>query len=113
MTEGEALPEAQFVTQVYFEVYGQAQCLDSNVYNLEHLKAGMKITGPAIILNKTSTVLIEPSWIAEIDIFGNVEITHQESENASDLRSYQTIEEVPLDPIELSIFGHRFMSIAE
>ena len=73
----------------------------------------MKITGPAIILNKTSTVLIEPSWIAEIDIFGNVEITHQESENASDLRSYQTIEEVPLDPIELSIFGHRFMSIAE
>ena len=29
------------------------------------------------------------------------------------MRSYQSVEEVPMDPIELSIFGHRFMSIAE
>ena len=39
--EGEELPEPLLVTQIYFEVQGQAQCLDSNVYNLEHLKAGM------------------------------------------------------------------------
>ena len=74
----------------------------------------MRINGPAIILNKTSTILIEPSWVSEIDIYGNVEIRHvvdQASENT--IANYQSVEEVPLDPIELSIFGHRFMSIAE
>ena len=35
----------------------------------------MKVTGPAIILNKTSTVLIEPFCEALIDSFGNIEIT--------------------------------------
>lgn len=113
MQDGEALPAPVLTTPVYFEISGKAECHDSNVYNLEHLKAGMKISGPAIILNKTSTVLIEPFWSAKIDVFGNVEIAHKESENTGEARNYQSIEEVPLDPIELSIFGHRFMSIAE
>jgi hypothetical protein len=39
-----------------------------------------------------------------IEITGSVEKQKEE---------YKTIESVPLDPIELSIFGHRFMSIAE
>ena len=34
-------------------------------------------------------------------------------EGSKDVKDYKTVEEVPLDPIELSIFGHRFMSIAE
>ena len=72
----------------------------------------MQVEGPAIILNNTSTIVVEPFCEAKIDVFGNVEITLQECA-AVDLASYQSIEEVPLDPIELSIFGHRFMSIAE
>ena len=79
MQEGDSLPEPRLSTQVYFDVGGQAQCLDSKVYSLESLKANMKIQGPAIILNKTSTVLIEPFWEAKIDIYGNVEIVHQEN----------------------------------
>lgn len=108
------MPEPLIVTQVYFDVLGQAQCLDSNVYALEQLKAGMQIAGPAIILNKTSTILIEPKWVANIDVFGNVEINLSNMKSAeNDFESYQSVEEVPLNPIELSIFGHRFMSIAE
>jgi len=30
--------------------------------------------GPAIILNETSTILVEPDCLAMIDEFGNVEI---------------------------------------
>jgi 5-oxoprolinase (ATP-hydrolysing) len=73
----------------------------------------MKIEGPAIILNKTSTILVEPESSAVIDDFGNVEIDLHDKLAAQDLKGYRSIEEVPLDPIELSIFGHRFMSIAE
>ena len=73
----------------------------------------MKVPGPAILLNKTSTILVEPFCEAKIDIYGNVEITLLDTQGAGDLQRYQSIDEVPLDPIELSIFGHRFMSIAE
>lgn len=45
------------------------------VFDLYKLKSGMKISGPAIILNNTSTILIEPGWNSLIDDFGNVLIT--------------------------------------
>jgi N-methylhydantoinase A/oxoprolinase/acetone carboxylase beta subunit len=32
----------------------------------------MKINGPAIILNKTSTIVVEPNCHAEIDDYGSV-----------------------------------------
>ena len=73
----------------------------------------MTIKGPAIILNKTSTILVEPESDAVIDDFGNVEINLHDKHAAQDSKEYRSIEKVPLDPIELSIFGHRFMSIAE
>ena len=73
----------------------------------------MQIEGPAIILNKTSTILVEPESDALIDDFGNVEISVRDNTAGQDCTVYKTIDEVPLDPIELSIFGHRFMSIAE
>ena len=53
---------------------GKAANLRSDVFDLEHMKANMQIQGPAIILNKTSTIVIEPNWEAKIDIYGNVEI---------------------------------------
>lgn len=36
----------------------------------------MKLGGPAIILNSTSTILVEPYWQALIDDYGNVEIDY-------------------------------------
>ena len=73
----------------------------------------MKIEGPAIILNNTSTICIEPFWMASVDQFGNLEIDFEGKTKDNDTISYKQIEDVPLDGIELSIFSHRFMSIAE
>jgi 5-oxoprolinase (ATP-hydrolysing) len=73
----------------------------------------MKIEGPAIILNNTSTILIEPDCTGEIDNYGNVRIVVGSAGAEKDVKQYKNIEEVPLDLIELSIFGNRFMSIAE
>jgi hypothetical protein len=56
---------------------------------------------------------LEPKCVASLDDCGNVSITVGDSSNQADLKQYKAIEEVPLDSIELSIFGHRFMSIAE
>lgn len=86
--------------------------MKTKVFDLELLKAGTKINGPAIILNKTSTILVEPSWLSEIDSFGNVMIEQLDFIKQS-YSDFKQIKDVPLNPIELSIFGHRFMSIAE
>lgn len=47
------------VTKVYFEEGYQ----DTNVYLLECLAPGHVVPGPAIIMDKLSTILIEPGWL--------------------------------------------------
>lgn len=38
------------------------------------MKAGMTVKGPAIVLNNTSTILIEPEWLSKVDSMGNIEM---------------------------------------
>lgn len=62
--------------------------------------------GPAIILDETSTTIVEPGWNALKDA-QNVLILTRESDNRPARLSTE------LDPIRLEIFNHLFMSIAE
>lgn len=99
-------------TEVYFESEGKVSAFDTPVYDLDQLGHGFSVEGPAIILNKTSTIVIEPLCTGAVAEEGSVTID-VDSHSIKKVEEYKTIEEVPLDPIELSIFGHRFMSIAE
>lgn len=83
------------------------------MYDLAKMKAGMTVKGPAIVLNNTSTILIEPEWLAKVDSMGNLEMDFLGNVTEKDSHAYSKMEDVPLDAIELSIFSHRFMSIAE
>jgi hypothetical protein len=57
---------------------------------------------------------VEPCWISEINDFGDVVVDYIEGSYSDDyVKQFKRIEDVPLNSIELSIFGHRFMSIAE
>lgn len=86
---------------VYFEDGYQ----ETKVYQLRSLSAGHAIRGPAIIMDSLSTLLIEPDCEASITSRGDVRITIGQGSRAE-----VTTE---LDTIQLSIFSHRFMSIAE
>ena len=46
------------------------------VYDGARLGAGAKVTGPAIIEEETTTVVIEPGWKAVLDPSGSYLITH-------------------------------------
>jgi 5-oxoprolinase (ATP-hydrolysing) len=72
---------------------------------MNELKAGDKIEGPGIIMDKLSTILVEPNCHAEITLKGDIRIKI----GTSTARKVG----VELDAIQLSIFSHRFMSIAE
>lgn len=77
----------------------------TNVYQLASLRAGHSITGPAIIMDSLSTLLVEPDCTASITPRGDVKITVGNGSIAKITTQ--------LDTIQLSIFSHRFMSIAE
>lgn len=78
----------------------------TDLYNLNDLQAGHTIQGPAILIQDTSTMLIEPGCCATITRHGDVEI--QIGSN----RRYNRVD-TTVDPIQLAIFSNLFMSIAE
>lgn len=78
---------------------------DTALYNQDNLKVGHSIEGPAILLQGTGTILLEPDCRGTITVHGDVEIeTGQHRQQRFD---------TAVDPVQLSIFGNLFMSIAE
>jgi len=86
-------------------VYFEGGYHKTNIYLMKELKFKHEIQGPAIIMDQLSTILVEPDCTAVISRTGNIKIRV----GAGDLNRVGT----ELDPIQLSIFSHRFMSIAE
>ncbi|KAK9326021.1 Hydantoinase B/oxoprolinase-domain-containing protein [Lipomyces orientalis] len=87
---------------VYFEG-GRQQ---TPIYKIGNLDAGEKVTGPAILADGTQTILVPPgsaAFILETHVIINV----------GDETSKKSANSEQIDPITLSIFGHRFMAIAE
>lgn len=94
-------PKCEGVSSVYFE----GGYRDTNIYLLEKLANGHVINGPAIIMDQLSTILIEPDCTGQITKYGDIKIK---------IGTGQIKRIGPeLDSIQLSIFSHRFMSIAE
>ena len=104
-SEPGVLPTADTQTRVYFENMGW---VETPVYKFEALLAGMSVAGPAIIMNGTSTCVIEPACVGEVTEFGDLKITVSSNKVAP-----QKVDYSRPDPILISIFSNRFMGIAE
>ena len=78
---------------------------ETAVYRMADLKAGHQVDGPAIIIQDTATIVVEPDCRATVSRFGDVEIRVGES-SAGRIGTR-------VDPVQLSIFSNLFMSIAE
>ncbi|CAG9940385.1 unnamed protein product [Clonostachys rosea f. rosea IK726] len=102
-------PEPESKTKVFF-VAGEGS-IDTNLFQLQNLKPGTRIPGPALILDKTQTILVRPEATAII-LESSVLIELQD-EASTNPTSSSSKDEQAVNPIQLSIFGHRFMSIAE
>ncbi|XP_030205201.1 5-oxoprolinase [Gadus morhua] len=99
MGDGKAKPVT--TAKCYFE----GGYLDTSVYLWEELPCSHTIQGPAIIIDKNSTILVEPCCEAQLTEGGDVCVTV-----GSDPHCALGTE---LNTVQLSIFSHRFMSIAE
>ncbi|XP_045455884.1 5-oxoprolinase [Melitaea cinxia] len=94
-------PPVEKMVKVYFE--GGYQ--DTAIYLLENLLPDQVIQGPAIIMDSLSTILVEPGSRADITKHGNIRITIGAGQ--------PKVVTSELEAVQLSIFSHRFMSIAE
>ena len=87
-------------TKIFFA--GQWQ--EANVYNFADIKYHDLLKGPAMIMQDTTTIILEPHSQARLDSQGNLEL---------EVFSSQEKRELENNPINLAIFSNRFMSIAE
>ncbi|KAL1610349.1 hypothetical protein SLS60_002015 [Paraconiothyrium brasiliense] len=102
-----ATPVPKSKVQVCFDaVIGD---VPTSLFLLDELVPGVRISGPALILDKTQTILIPPDAIATIlDSAILIELKNVVSTISAPKRSQNAV-----NPIQLSIFSHRFMGIAE
>ncbi|NXK01089.1 OPLA oxoprolinase, partial [Corythaixoides concolor] len=89
------------VTRCYFE----EGYLETPVFLLEELACDHAVPGPAIVIDKNSTIVVEPGCTATLTRFGDICI----AVGSGPPRPVGP----QLDAVQLSIFSHRFMSIAE
>ena len=91
---------------------GEAQVFDRGawrttpVYSLEDFAPGSGITGPAIISEPNSTIVVEDGWTAKRLTCGTLELSHSGEGQAEALST-------EADPIRLELFNKRFMAVAE
>lgn len=90
------------------EVSFQGVICQTAVFTREQLLPGDTLSGPAIICEPTSTVVVDPGFSAEIRAGGEIVLT----DNGSDVRSARELS-TAADPVRLEIFNNLFASIAE
>jgi 5-oxoprolinase (ATP-hydrolysing) len=76
------------------------------IYDLDSLRAGDRLTGPALVISADSTLLIEPEFQAKVSTYGDIKIQVPKNLEGEDRSVHE-------DPVKLSIFQNRFMSLAE
>lgn len=92
-------------SKVYFDA--EAGYIDTPVYQLHEIGRDVRVHGPAIIIDKTQTIVVVPNAVA--NVLKTCVLTDLEAEPARQ----QPDAGPQVDPIRLTIFGHRFMSVAE
>lgn len=80
---------------------------DTPVYRRENLPIQQRIAGPAIVVEPTSTIVIEPGWLGELQRNGDLLLTRSEPLQRTFAAGTRA------DPVLLEIFNKLFMSIAE
>ncbi|MCM2678299.1 hydantoinase B/oxoprolinase family protein [Echinimonas agarilytica] len=87
-------------------VYMGDQWHSTPFYERQTLLNGQQVAGPAIIVDDTTTVVIEPDWRALIDTHGNLQLSRTAP------RQQQRNIGTHADPVMLEVFNNLFMHIA-
>ncbi|KAI1761334.1 Hydantoinase B/oxoprolinase-domain-containing protein [Hypoxylon sp. FL1150] len=105
------LPVPKEKRPICFDARGR---VDTPVYLLTDLDEGARVSGPALILDATLTILVTPKSVATVlNTCLVIDLEPEAKEGEEDVSMASNTLTLSVDPVQLSIFGHRFMSIAE
>ncbi|KAM0549432.1 hypothetical protein ACHAPJ_009418 [Fusarium lateritium] len=96
------VPTPIFSRKIFFESHGWTE---TPVYELKSMTPGVHITGPAMIIDKTQTIVV--------DHLSKGVILPEHVILEVDKAEKQNVATETVDPVTLSVFGHRFMTVAE
>ncbi|HEX5065314.1 MAG TPA: hydantoinase B/oxoprolinase family protein [Myxococcota bacterium] len=90
---------------VWFPEVGR---VSTPVHRREALAPGATLEGPALVLEETGTLALDPGFRLRVKAHGVLLL-----EDEGGARAGQSASADAADPVRLEVFGHRFMSIAE
>lgn len=91
----------------YTRIYSEGRWQDAGIFKRSAFKPGMRVTGPAMIIEAHATIAVEDGWQAEIHAKDHVILTR-----IVPLKRNEAIG-TRADPVMLEVFNNLFMSIAE
>ncbi|KAH9255600.1 hypothetical protein BASA81_006430 [Batrachochytrium salamandrivorans] len=108
LTVARITPEPLLQQRVFMGINNGTWIEHCNVYVVNANLFSCVIPGPAILLQGISTVLVEPYCVATVSAWGDIDI-----DLLPEPMTTFTSPTAQVDPIQLSLYAHRFMSIAE
>jgi len=103
-------PAAHRVERVWFSGAG---FVDAPVFAREELEPGDRLKGPALILEASATVVLDPGFALEVDGDSVFRLRAIEADVRAPVAGDAGPAEDDADPVRLEVLGSRFMSIAE
>ena len=88
-------------------MYSDGEWRDVPLYRRNELKAGQTVSGPAIIIETTGTIVVEQGWRGALNRRGHLVLERNIKRKQREMIS------TTADPIMLEVFNNLFMSIAE
>ena len=80
---------------------------DTPLYERRDIGAGCSVDGPAVVIESTSTIVIEHGWRGTMNDYGHLVLTRYLEREATEAIGTR------VDPIMLEVFNNLFMSVAE
>ena len=87
--------------------FSQGEWHKAPVFLRDALRPGMRVKGPALIIEPHQTIVVEKDWCAEINALDHVVLARFRAKAKAVAHARHA------DPVLLEIFNKRFMSIAE
>ncbi len=94
--------------EAWFPALGR---IEVPVYLREDLSRGRGIDGPALILEDTGTLVLDPGWSGSLNPDGTLVLSDRGASQRREVAAAADIRHG--DPVQIEVFGSRFMSIAE
>ena len=101
-------PEAEVATALVAPVFLGGGWVEARFVRRAALRPGDRLTGPAVLVEPHTSILIEPGWRARITAHDHVELTRVDAAAAA-----RDAVGTRADPVMLEVFNNLYMSIAE